>query len=474
VVSGGTHAVESRGGVEFRILGPLEVASPDGIVEVGGAKRRALLALLLVHANQVVARDRLIDDLWEGSSRESAIGTLQTYVSQLRKALQLESLSTRPGGYLLEVGPGELDALRFELAIGEVSGAEDAAPSWVASRLGEALAWWRGPALADFEGEFWAQPEATRLEELRFAAVERLMDARLALGEHVALVPELEVLVAKHPFREGLWAQLMLAMYRSDRQADALRTYGRLRRHLGEELGIEPSKELVALEEAIVLQKPELDWERPERVASSAAHDLPTGTVTFLLTDIESSTRLWDEHPEAMQDALVRHDAILRDAIEANRGHVVKSMGDGMVAVFGDAGDAVGATVAAQCALSVEPWVVTGPLRVRMGLHSGEAQHRGGDYFGAALNRAARIMSAGHGGQVLCSAATGALARDTLPPGVELVDLGGASPARPESSRDDFSGEPRRSGGRVPAVEVAGRVGGELAVAGELVYRPAE
>jgi DNA-binding SARP family transcriptional activator len=124
VVSGGTHAVESRGGVEFRILGPLEVASPDGIVEVGGAKRRALLALLLVHANQVVARDRLIDDLWEGSSRESAIGTLQTYVSQLRKALQLESLSTRPGGYLLEVGPGELDALRFELAIGEVSGAE--------------------------------------------------------------------------------------------------------------------------------------------------------------------------------------------------------------------------------------------------------------------------------------------------------------------------------------------------------------
>jgi DNA-binding SARP family transcriptional activator/tetratricopeptide (TPR) repeat protein len=260
--------------MEFRILGPLEVASDDEALEVHGAKARALLALFLVHANQVVAPDRLIDDLWEGAPPNSATPTLQTYVSQLRKSLPLASLVTRPAGYVLEVAPGDVDARRFEDAFAEVSRCDDASADWVAARLGEALAWWRGPALADFEGATWAQPEAARLEGLRLAAIERLTDARLTLGAHAALVPELEALVEEHPWREGLWAQLMLALYRSDRQADALRTYQRLRRHLGDELGIEPGKDLVGLEEAILLQKPEVDWQAP-RPESTAGVSLP-------------------------------------------------------------------------------------------------------------------------------------------------------------------------------------------------------
>jgi predicted ATPase/class 3 adenylate cyclase len=151
---------------------------------------------------------------------------------------------------------------------------------------------------------------------------------------------------------------------------------------------------------------------------------LPTGTVTFLFTDLESSSRLWEEHPEAMKSALERHDVILRDAVEGHGGQVVKTTGDGVHAAFGRADDAVAAAVDGQRALDAERWAETGPLRVRMGLHTGTAEMREGDYFGAALNRAARLTSVAHGGQVVVSQATADLARDALPDGCELVDLG--------------------------------------------------
>jgi predicted ATPase/class 3 adenylate cyclase/tetratricopeptide (TPR) repeat protein len=152
--------------------------------------------------------------------------------------------------------------------------------------------------------------------------------------------------------------------------------------------------------------------------------ELPSGTVTFVFTDIEGSTRLWEEHPEAMKAALARHDEILRTAVESNGGHVVKTTGDGLHAVFGTAGDAVSAAVAAQVGLGLEAWGETGALRVRVGLHTGTAELRGGDYFGPALNRAARLMAIGHGGQVLVSRATQELVRDSLADGLALVDLG--------------------------------------------------
>jgi DNA-binding SARP family transcriptional activator len=369
----------------------------------------------------VVSADRLVEDLWDGAPPESAAATLQTYVYQLRKSLQLESLLTRPAGYVLEVVPGDLDALRFEHALTEVSRSEDASADWVAARLGVALAWWRGPALADFEGAAWAQPEVARLEGLRLAAVERLTDARLALGEHVALVPELETLIAEHPLREGLWAQLMLALYRSDRQADALRTYGRLRRHLGEELGIEPSKELVRLEEAILLQRPELDWQASQQVTET----LPSGVVTFLLSDIVGSTSLWEEHPKAMADAVARHDMLMHGAVSAHGGTMLKARGEGdsTFSVFTRATDALDAALSAQRALLNEAWPESTPLSVRMALHTGEAFELDGDYRGPTVNRAVRILSLGTGGELLVSQATGEVVRDDLPEQATLVDL---------------------------------------------------
>jgi DNA-binding SARP family transcriptional activator len=251
--------------VEFRILGPLEVVSDTGVVKVPGAKCRALLAMLLIRANTVVTADRLIEELWEAAPPDSAPGTLQSYVYQVRKCLPPGSLHTRAGGYLLEVEARDVDAVRFEGVLAEVSRGEELAPHRVAGRLTEALEWWRGAALADFESAPWAQAEAARLNGLRLDAIESLTEARLMLGEHLQLVAALETLVGQHPLRERLWAQLMLALYRSNRQADALRAYGRLRRRLGEELGIEPSRELARLEEAILLQKPELDWQPPPR-----------------------------------------------------------------------------------------------------------------------------------------------------------------------------------------------------------------
>ena len=152
--------------------------------------------------------------------------------------------------------------------------------------------------------------------------------------------------------------------------------------------------------------------------------DLPSGTVTFLFTDLEGSTRLWEEHPDAMQDALARHDELLRDAIEANGGHVVKFTGDGFHAAFATAHEALRAAVAAQRALTAAEWGTTGPLRVRIGVHTGEAQHRDGDYHGTALNRAARLTAVAHGGQIVVSAVTEGLVSDALPEDVQLHDLG--------------------------------------------------
>ena len=151
--------------------------------------------------------------------------------------------------------------------------------------------------------------------------------------------------------------------------------------------------------------------------------ELPTGTVTFLFTDLEGSTRLWEEHPDAMRPALACHDAILRDAVESNDGHIVKTTGDGVHAVFADAADALVAATDAQRNLQEETWMLLESLHVRMGIHTGTAEHRSADYYGPAVNRAARIMSAANGGQILTSLATEEVVNEALPPGIELLDL---------------------------------------------------
>jgi DNA-binding SARP family transcriptional activator len=224
--------------MEFRILGPLEVVVDDDVVSLRGSKQRALLTILLLSANEVVSVDRLIDDLWGVQSPESGVTALQVRVSQLRKALGPLGalLVTRPPGYVIRLERDQLDLHRFERLVGEADSAE---PAVSAAKLREALALWRGPALADVAYESFSQPAIVRLEELRLAALEKRIEADLSLGRHGELIAELEALVAEHPLRERLRGQLMLALYRCARQADALAAYQAIRKRLVEELGIE-------------------------------------------------------------------------------------------------------------------------------------------------------------------------------------------------------------------------------------------
>src|SRR5712691_8432215 len=227
--------------MEYRVLGPLEVRDADRSLPLAGAKQRALLALLLVNVNQVVSRERLIDELWGERPPETAVQSLQVYVSRLRKLLPDDTLLTRPPGYLLAIEPDKLDLHRFErlLADGREALAEGDAVR-ASGLLREALELWRGPALAEFTFEPFAQPEIGRLEDLRVTAVEERVEADLALARHADLIGELEALIAENPHRERLRGQLMLALYRSGRQAEALEAYQAARRALVEELGIDP------------------------------------------------------------------------------------------------------------------------------------------------------------------------------------------------------------------------------------------
>jgi DNA-binding SARP family transcriptional activator len=244
--------------VDFRVLGPMEAVANGSSVALGGAKQRALLAMLLLHANEVVSTERLIDELWGESPPATVTKSIHVYVSRLRKELGEERLVTRSPGYVLRVEPSELDLRRFEALLAEArDGDGDAATT--ARTLREALDLWRGAPLADLAYEPFAQPEIARLEELRWAALEARIDAELACGRHAELVGELQALIAEHPLRERLHGQLMLALYRSGRQADALETYRGARELLLDELGLEPSEELKRLEAAILRQDPELE-----------------------------------------------------------------------------------------------------------------------------------------------------------------------------------------------------------------------
>ncbi len=247
-------------GVEFRILGPLEARREGAVVALGGTRQRAVLALLLTRANEVVSAERLIDELWGGEPPGTAANVLQGYVSHLRKALGAEVIVTRPSGYVVEIEAGQLDLDRFERLCEEARAALGGGDGATASELlREALALWRGQPLADFAYEPFAQAEIARLEELRLAAVERRIEADLARGRDAELIGELEGLIERHPLRERLRGDLMLALYRAGRQADALEAYRKAREALVDELGIDPSPALQELERAILRQDPSLD-----------------------------------------------------------------------------------------------------------------------------------------------------------------------------------------------------------------------
>jgi DNA-binding SARP family transcriptional activator len=262
--------------VEFRILGPLEVWREGRPVHIGGAKERALLAFLLLHAGEPVSVDRLIDELWGDSPPATARKSVQVRVAGLRRVLRDDVLLTRGDGYLLRLEPDQLDLRRFEQLLSDGRDALPAGdPSAALATLDEALALWRGPPLADFAYESFAQPAIARLEELRVHALELRIEVQLDLGLHARVIVELEDLVAAHPFRERLRAQLMLALYRDGRQAEALDVYRRTRTEFVAELGIEPGPMLQQLEQAILRQDPSLDrpLAAPERSILVAPQD---------------------------------------------------------------------------------------------------------------------------------------------------------------------------------------------------------
>jgi predicted ATPase/DNA-binding SARP family transcriptional activator len=278
--------------IEFRLLGPLEVRRNGQPIVVRGGKPRSVLAMLLLHAGEVVSTDRLIEALWCARPPATAANALQAHVAALRRALEPERavLITRPPGYLLEIDTANLDTARFESLVSDGHAALPEDPSRATGLLREALALWRGPALADFAYESFAQAEAARLEEMRLAALEDRLEADLALGRHTEVVPELERVLAEHPLRERLAGQLMIALYRCGRQADASGVFQSIRSALVEKLGMEPGPALRQLLQQILEQDPELELKGPKPAAATAIsaparhprHNLPIELTSFL------------------------------------------------------------------------------------------------------------------------------------------------------------------------------------------------
>jgi DNA-binding SARP family transcriptional activator len=284
--------------MEFRILGPLEIVEDGRLLRLGSRRQRALLALLLVEAGEIVSRDRLIEELWRGNPPPAAEATLRSHLSRLRSTIGASRLQSRPPGYALALDPDDLDASRFErladkgreaLARGRVEQA--------AELLQQALALWRGPPLAEFAGEPFAQITIARLEESRLAATEERIEADLALGRHADLIGELAGLVTEHPLRERLRAQLMLALYRSGRQAEALDRYQEGRRVLTDELGLEPGETLKSLQKAILAHDAALDRAPAEQGPGPNA----TGTGTLVGREAELA-QLHAAFDEALAD----------------------------------------------------------------------------------------------------------------------------------------------------------------------------
>jgi predicted ATPase/DNA-binding SARP family transcriptional activator len=288
--------------LEFRVLGPLEASREGHQVALGAHRQRALLAELLVHVDEVVSTERLIEELWGEDAPPSASNMVQVYVSRLRKALGRDLLVTRPPGYVLRLGDAELDSIRLADLLARARHAmEHAQTSDVLDLLAEALELWRGPPLAEFIYEPFAQAEITRLEELRLEAIELRIDAELELGRHTRLVGELEQLVALYPYRERLRGQLMLALYRSGRQAEALDAYRAARKTMADELGIKPSQALRELEHAILTQDSELIAAPalgPSTAESAAANNLPPELTSLIgrERDIASTDQLLSSH----------------------------------------------------------------------------------------------------------------------------------------------------------------------------------
>ena len=310
-----TSATSAPAEVAFRLLGPLEVEVGGATLALGGQKQRALLAVLLIHVGEVVATDRLVDELWGERPPKTATTSLQNFVAQLRKVLPVDLLVTRSPGYLLRAGPDQVDSGRFEQLVRKAR-AEDAARR--AKTFRQALDLWRGSPLADFSYERFAQGEIRRLTELRLDVIEERIDAELELGTGGELVAELEELVAGQPLRERMRGQQMLALYRAGRQVEALQSYHDARHSLVEELGVEPGPALQQLYRSILRQEGALEHARPaERVddhVGDVAKALLAGRLVVVLGPAAHRGRESDDEPVPRPpDEVVAHLARVFD-----------------------------------------------------------------------------------------------------------------------------------------------------------------
>lgn len=423
--------------LRFRLLGPLEAVAGDGYVALGASKQRALLALLLLNHNEIVASDRLIDLLWSESPPETAGNALQVYVSQLRKALEPERargaparvLITRPPGYALRIEPEQLDVLRFEHLVdeGQTARAAGAAERAVA-KLREALSLWRGPALADFAYEPWAQADVGRLEELRLTAIEERIEAELELARHDALVAELDALVERHPLRERLQAQRMMALYRAGRQADALKAYQDARAALDEELGLDPGPLLKSLQKRILRQDPALDAVvRPGAKLTGRERRQRRKVVTTLSCEITLGQESLEVDPETLGSATSLVFENLAAIVEHHGGSIQGSAGDRVTAVFGiptvhedDALRAVRAALETQAAIERAQGDVDagGRAEIAIGLETGEVvtgvSPAGILPAGESVRRAVELGRAAAPGEILLGPESHRLTKDAI------------------------------------------------------------
>src|ERR1700739_4379119 len=403
--------------VELGVSGPLQVRQAGVPVVIPGAKPRAILTMLGLHSGSVVAAAALVELLGGGGSPRTAAKALQTHISSLRRTLGDGVVVTEGAGWIL--AGTEVDAARYKLAARMGRDAVAAGDtSQATARFEEALTLWRGiPELPDGQRGL---SEKTRWIESHAALVEGRADALLATGRAAEVIGDLEAAVAEAPLRERRWGQLMLALYRAGRQGEALGAYQRARALLVDQLGVDPGPELRRLEAAIVAQDASLDL--PVVQEFSAV----TPAVTLLLTDIEGSTAAWEADAEAMAVALARHAELVEQVVRSRGGRLIKTRGEGdaTFSVFERPSAAAVAAIELQDAISGDSRELPGPLSIAVGVHTGEVAIRDGDYFGRAVNRAARLRSLAVGGQILCSGATAELVIDSLPDDVVLADLG--------------------------------------------------
>jgi class 3 adenylate cyclase/DNA-binding winged helix-turn-helix (wHTH) protein len=454
--------------VEFQILGPLRVVDRGRDLTPARPKQRALLAMLLLHREEVVPREQLIDALWGEAPPGTAQTALNGHVSALRKLLGADRIRTRLPGYLLHVSASEVDLSRFESLLAQARQRSD--PEHRSTDLREALALWRGEPLADLRYESFARREIARLEELRLAALEDRTDADLALGREHELVAELEPLVAEYAFRERLRGQLMLALYRCGRQADALHVFQGGRKVLVEELGIEPGPALQQLERQILNQDPSLELAprsqpaspdrlpmppspRPPQAAEGSTPGEERKVATILVADVIGSTELGERlDPERLRALLRTYFEAMSDVIGSWGGTLEKYIGDAIVAIFGvpaahedDPERAIRAAL--EMLERLEELNRTFEARhgitlaIRVGINTGEVIAPVGGAAGEqlvagdAVNVAARLEQAAEPGTVLVGERTYTTARRAVrfeePLSLELKGKSGAVRAHP-------------------------------------------